>query len=200
MFTNISNELENKGYKVSCFTTKEKAVAYLCGEISGKTVGMGGSETIRQMDLFAALSKNNTVYSHANLENGRSAMETRQLATAAQVYISSVNGIAETGEIVNIDGCGNRVAAISFGPEKVYLLVGKQKLTKDLSSAIDYARNVAAPKNAKRLGLKTPCAVNADKCYNCNSPQRICRNMSILMAKPSGSEYEVILIDEELGY
>lgn len=127
-------------------------------------------------------------------------METRKLATASEVYISSVNGIAETGEIVNIDGCGNRVAAISFGPEKVYLLVGKQKITKDLNAAIDYARNVAAPKNAKRLGINTPCAINADKCYNCNSPQRICRNMSILMTKPSGSEYEVIIIDEELGY
>lgn len=200
MFETISKELENKGYKVSCFNNKEEAANYLATQITGKKVGMGGSETIRQMDLFNILSRNNTVYSHANLEEGRTAMETRRLATASEVYISSVNGIAQTGEIVNIDGMGNRVAAISFGPEKVYLLVGKQKIAKDLNAAIDYARNVAAPKNAKRLGLKTPCAVNADKCYNCNSPQRICRNMSILMAKPSGSDYEVVLIDEEVGY
>ena len=126
--------------------------------------------------------------------------ETRTAASQAEIYISSVNGISEQGEIVNIDGTGNRVAAISYGPSKVYLVVGANKVASDYESALFRARNVAAPLNAKRLNRKTPCAANADKCYDCTSPERICRNLSVLWTKPSGAEYEVILIKESLGY
>ena len=124
----------------------------------------------------------------------------RLAATRSEIYISSVNAISESGEIVNIDRVGNRVAGISFGPEKVYFLVGINKITPDLDSAIYRARNVAAPLNAKRLKLKTPCAKKADKCYDCKSPDRICCNMSIFLHKPIGREYEVVLINEPLGY
>ena len=118
----------------------------------------------------------------------------------ADIYISSVNGISENGEIVNIDNTGNRVAAISYGPKKVYLVVGKNKIAPTLEAAIYRARNIAGPLNAKRLKRKTPCALNADRCYDCNSPERICRNLSVLWDKPTGAEYEIILINEELGY
>jgi NAD-dependent dihydropyrimidine dehydrogenase PreA subunit len=126
--------------------------------------------------------------------------ETRTVAARAEIYISSVNGISEQGEIVNIDNTGNRVAGITYGPEKVYLLVEINKVSKDLESAIYRARNVAAPLNAQRLKRKTPCAIAGDKCYNCNSPERICRTLSVFWDKPTGAEYEVILIGEELGY
>ena len=127
-------------------------------------------------------------------------IETRTAAAQAEIYISSVNGISEQGEIVNIDNTGNRVAAISYGPSKVYLVVGANKVAIDYESALFRARNIAAPLNAKRLNRKTPCAAHADKCYDCNSPERICRNLSVLWNKPTGAEYEVILISEELGY
>ena len=124
----------------------------------------------------------------------------RTAANAAEIYVSSVNGLVETGEIINIDGNCNRVASIFYGHEKVYLVVGVNKIAKDYDSALWRARNIAAPQNARRFGVKTPCAVNADRCYDCKSPERICRGLSVLWGKPMTGEFEVILIHENLGY
>ncbi len=200
MFANIEAELKKKGYCVCTFENKESAADYLNGQIDQKTVGMGGSVTIHQMNLFPMLSKHNTVYWHDEKPNNMSIMETRTAASRAEIYISSVNGISEAGEIVNIDNTGNRVAAISYGPAKVYLVVGINKITPNFESAVYRARNIAAPLNAQRLKRKTPCAVKGDKCYDCKSPERICRNLSVLWNKPTGAEYEIILINENLGY
>ena len=108
--------------------------------------------------------------------------------------------MAETGEIINIDGTGNRVAAVSYGHKKVYIIVGKNKVEPDFEKALFRARNVAAPLNARRLARNTPCVKNELKCHDCKSPERICRTLSVFYTKPSGCEYEVVLINEELGY
>ena len=122
-------------------------------------------------------------------------------AAASSVYLTSVNGLAETGELINIDGTGNRVASTIFGHEEVYFLVGSNKIAPDYDAALWRARNVASPKNAQRLGKKTPCAVRGDKCYDCKSPERICRALAVLWEKPTGiGRAEVVLIDEPLGY
>ena len=105
----------------------------------------------------------------------------------------------EDGEIVNIDGTSNRISASSFGPQDVYFVVGRNKVTDNLHEAIDRARNVAAPLNAKRLNKKTPCVIDL-KCHDCKGPERICRNMQILFKAPSGCKYHVIIINEDLGY
>lgn len=199
-FTNLKNNLETKGYRVSIFSNKEAAADYLRSQIHGKTVGFGGSVTICEMNLYEILSENNTVYWHDRKPEDMTVMEARTYASRADIYISSVNGISEKGEIVNIDNTGNRVAAITYGPSKVYLILGENKVASDLEGAIYRARNVAAPLNAKRLNRKTPCAVNADQCYDCKSPERICRNLSVFWDKPTGAEYEVLLINEKLGY
>ena len=199
-YTNLKNNLEEKGYKVSVFDTKEAAAEYLDSQIDGKSVGFGGSVTLHQMKLFEKLSKHNTVYWHDEKPENMTIMETRKAASRSEVYISSVNGISEKGEIINIDATGNRVAAISFGPDKVYLVLGYNKVAPDYDAALYRARNVASPLNAQRLNRKTPCAIKADKCYDCKSPERICRNLSVLWSRPIGAEYEVILINENLGY
>ena len=199
-FKKLKDVLEQKGYIVSEFENKELAASYMNRKIDGKTVGLGGSVTLCQMNLFNTLSEHNIVYWHDERPSDMSVMETRTAASRAEIYISSVNAIAETGEIVNIDNTGNRVAAISYGPTKIYLVVGANKVTTNLEDAIYRARNVAAPLNARRLKKKTPCAIKGDKCYNCNSPERICRNLSVLWDKPTGAEYEVIFIQDELGY
>ena len=199
-FTDLKQNLESKGYQVSIFENKEDAANYINGQVHQRSVGLGGSVTIHEMNLFEMLSSHNVVYWHDKKPEDMSVMETRTAASRAEVYISSVNAISEVGEIVNIDNTGNRVAAISYGPAKIYLVIGGNKVTSDLESAIYRARNIASPLNAKRLNRKTPCAVNGDKCYDCNSPERICRNLSVLWDKPTGSDYEVILIEEELGF
>lgn len=193
--------LEKRGYTVKFFETKEEAVSYMSGEIKGKTVGIGGSMTVSQIGLAESLSKNNTVYSHWNkaLIDELGSKEVMKRAAFADVYISSANGLALTGEIVNIDGTGNRIAATAYGHEKVYFVAGINKVTENLHTAIYRAQNVAAPINAKRLGKKTPCAVNADKCYNCNSPERICKGTLIFDRPMSGMAAEIVLINENLG-
>ena len=196
-FETVKKNLEARGYAVRVFTTGKEAADYLDAAIDGKSVGFGGSMTLDQLGLYDALGKHNTVVWHWKQEAGLA----RREAMFTQVYLTSANGLAETGEILNIDGIGNRVAATLFGHEKVYFVIGRNKLAPTYDEALWRARNIAAPKNCQRLGLKTPCAVKADKCYNCSSPERSCRALVVLWEKPRDMEaMEVILIDEELGY
>lgn len=199
-FSVIKSNLEKLGYIVKQFETKEEAAKSIAEDVVGKTVGIGGSVTVQQMGLYELLSRNNTVSWHWMPKEGESPSAVRATAASAQVYISSVNGIAETGEIVNIDATGNRVSATMYGHERVILVVGKNKIAPNCESALDRAKNIAAPKNAMRLNCKLPCAIKGDRCYNCNSPQKICRVLSIFNTKPGNGEYEVVLINEDLGY
>lgn len=195
----LKQNLEKKGYQVSCFETKEEAADYISSSLNGVKIGFGGSVTLDQMGLYEKLAESNEVIWHWRIPEGKTAPEVLMDARDAEVYISSVNGIAETGEIVNIDGNGNRVAATIYGHKKVYFVAGVNKIGVDLSAAMDHARNVAAPLNAKRLNKKTPCAVTG-KCHDCQSPERICRALTVFWSKPSACSYEVVLVNEELGY
>lgn len=195
----VEKNLKDRGFAVTIFETAAEAVKYLDMQIDNQTVGFGGSVTLEQMKLFEMLQSHNAVFWHQKVP-AEEKTEVRVAAGTADIYISSVNGLAETGEIVNIDGTCNRVASIFYGHKKVYLVVGKNKVAKDYDSALWRARNVASPLNAKRLGMKTPCAVKGDKCYDCKSPERICRGLTVLWGKPMAGEVEVVLINEELGY
>lgn len=192
--------LEKKHYAVQVFETKEEAKAYLLENIKGVTVGFGGSVTLQEMGLIDDLKKENTIYNHWIPLSGKTPDEMRALAMETDIYLSSVNGMSETGEIINIDGTGNRVASTIFGHKKVYLVVGANKIAPDFEGAMWRARNISAPLNAKRLNRKTLCAVKGDKCYDCDSDERICRALTVFWAKPTGSDYEIILINENLGF
>ena len=192
------DSLNYKGFEVRYFETAQEAAEYLRGSIWGKTVGIGGSVTIQQMGLYERLTEHNTVYWHW-VKND---METRTAAAGAEVYLTSANAIAETGEIVNIDGSGNRVAATLYNHERVVYVVGVNKIAPDLESAVFRARNIAAPLNTRRLGLKTPCAVGKEmRCYNCSSADRICCGVATLLwPMRSVKVTEVVLVGESLGY
>jgi len=195
----LKENLLKNGFLCSVFETGKDAAAYLNEKIDQKTVGFGGSMTLREMGLYELLSSHNEVFWHWELGE-RTNAEVLKAAQTSEIYLSSVNGIAETGEIINIDGTGNRVSAIQYGHEKVYLVVGINKIAEDYEKALYRARNVASPLNAKRLNKKTPCAINGDRCYDCNNPERICRGLSVLWKKPGGSQYEVVIVKENLGY
>ena len=199
-FDVVKQNLVKHGFKVSVFETASEAAKYIDFQIDSKTVGFGGSVTLEQMGLYEALSTHNTVSWHHRIPENMTRQEVINRANASQIYLSSVNGLAETGEIINIDNTGNRVGAIFYGHEKVYLIVGVNKIARDYESALWRARNIAAPLNAKRLNRKTPCAVNADRCYDCNSPDRICRGLSVLWELPAMNDIELVLINENLGY
>ena len=166
-------------------------------QIKGEKVGFGGSITAKEMNLFEVLGKDNEVIWH--WEQGPDArIRAKKEST---VYILSANAAAETGQIINIDGTGNRLSESLFGPKRVYYVIGKNKIAPDLSSAMDRARNIACPKNAARFNKKTPCVVSDDKkCYDCNSPERICNAILILERPCTGMEVEMVFINEDLGY
>ena len=193
-FTNVKKNLEARGFAVTAFATKEEAAAYLNGAIDGVSVGIGGSMTVREMGLHEKLAAHNEVHWHWT--DGE---EARVKAAHAAVYITSANGLAETGEVINIDGFGNRVASTLYGHKKLYFIIGRNKLAPTYDEALWRARNIAAPKNAQRLGKKTPCAVKGDRCYDCKSPERICRSLVVLWGPSMSLDTEIVLVDEDLG-
>ena len=193
----LTQALERRGFAVSRFATGREAADYLDGKLDGRTIGMGGSVTLQELGLYERLAAHNTVYWHWSAQGP----EARAAARTAQVYLTSANALAETGEIFNIDGHGNRVAATLDGHESVYFVVGANKIAPDAQAALSRARNVAGPKNAQRLGRRTPRAARGDRCYDCDSPERICGVLVTLWRKPVGIPCaEVVLVEEELGY
>lgn len=196
-FSAVKKNLEARGFRVNTFETAQAAADYLNEAIDGVSMGFGGSITLDQMGLYERLASHNSTVWHWKTDDQSAA---RQQAMTADMYITSVNGLAETGELINIDGVGNRVGATLFGHKKVWFVAGRNKLAPTYDEALWRARNIAAPKNAQRLQKKTPCAVKGDRCYDCKSPDRICRGLVVLWEAMAGTEMEVVLIDEELGF
>ena len=194
--TKLRTNLEEHGFATSYFETAKEAADYLDSQIDGVSVGIGGSITVQELDLYDRLAAHNTVHWHWKEEDMNAA---RSAAATADVYLSSANAIAETGEIINIDGLGNRVASTLFGHKKLYIVAGRNKIAPTYDEALWRARNVAGPKRAQQMGKKTPCAIKADRCYDCKSPDRICRGLVVLWGPTMGMPTEVVLIDEDLG-
>ncbi len=190
----LLENLKAKGYEASYFATAKEAAEYLDGKIDSKSVAIGGSVTVQQLGLEEMLK------THNKLIERQGSNPIHSIATS-DVYLSSANAVAKTGEIVNIDGTGNRVGSTIYGHKELYFIIGVNKICDDLESAIWRARNIAAPMNAKRLKRNTPCAVEGDKCYDCDSAERICRVLSVHWGRLRGTPYqEVVIVDEELGF
>ncbi|MFB0921756.1 MAG: lactate utilization protein [Oscillospiraceae bacterium] len=189
--------LKARGFDAKNFDSSAEAVDYLASQLKDETIGFGGSMTLETLGLYDRLSASNKVYWHWREKS----KETYKAAAEASVYITSANAVAQTGEIINIDGSGNRVASTLYGKKLVYIIVGKNKLAEDYDKALWRARNIAAPLNARRIGKNTPCAKGELKCHDCKSPDRICKALVVLWGKMFSTEKaEVIIINEDLGY
>lgn len=193
-------KLEQKGYKVRTFRQKEKAAQYLQEQFHNDTIGFGDSQTLLRMGLYALLSKNNIVYDPNQFDDNDNFLKTAKKALTAKYFLTSVNAITEDGIIINMDGTGNRVAGSLFGHEKVFFIFGTNKIVSNIEEGVWRTRNIAAPQNAKRIGCNTPCALKGDRCYDCNSPYRICSGLLIQYKKMNDSDAEIIIIDEDLGF
>lgn len=195
-------KLESHDFKAIYVKTKEEAVDEIWRHITPKQkVGVGGSLTIRALGILEKLeAQGNILYNHwkPGLSKEES-LQVRKSQMTSDLFLSSVNAITLNGELVNIDGAGNRVNSINFGPGKVILVAGYNKIVEDVQEAIKRIKNVAAPPNARRLNIDVPCA-KLGKCVDCNSPNRICRVVMIHERKPSMTDVLVILIGEELGF
>lgn len=189
--------LERRGFRVHRFASGAEAAEFLVQTLHGTSIGIGGSVTIDTLGVYDRLCESNEVFWHWK----NHAPETRERAGKAETYLCSANGVSENGEIVNIDGFGNRVAGTIYGPERVFLVVGRNKIAPDLTGAIDRARNIAAPLNARRLNRHTPCAVGEPRCHDCRSPEKVCGVMTVFFMPPTSiKEFHAILVDEDLGY
>ena len=163
----------------------------------GASVTMGGAMSAHEIGLVDAVKKGNYNFIDRNaIPDKRAAM---LAAYDADVFLSSVNAMTEDGELVNIDGNANRVSAIAQGPKKVIFIVGMNKVCSDLDGAMKRARNVAAPINAQRFGLSTPCA-KTGACMNCKSPDTICCQFLITRFSRHTGRIHVILVNDSLGF
>jgi len=194
------DNLENNGFKVECFDNINIAKNYLLSKIDIEMdVGIGGSMTIFDSKIHEELiKKGNKVYWHwlSDSENKDTVL---QKARNSNIYLSSSNAITSEGKLINIDGVGNRVTSMVYGHDKVYILVGVNKIVENDEEAINRIKEVACPKNAERLNLNTPCR-HTGKCNNCKSLDRMCNITVILEKKPMKTDIEIIIIDQKLGY
>lgn len=193
--------LQAREFDAMWFGSREEAAESILGIIPGDVdVGAGGSVTLKEIGVLDSLAKRgNRVIVHDISMDFQESFETRKKANACPYYLTSSNAVTMNGELVNIDGVGNRVAAMSFGPEVLITVAGANKLAADLDEAIARVRNVAAPINARRVGKDTPC-IKTGRCVGCHSPQSICRITTIISQKPMITDFKVILIAEDLGF
>ena len=156
--------------------------------------------TIRDMGIPAALHARQslTVYDRDLAADREEAQQIYLKAFSSDYYLSSINALSEDGQIVNVDGTGNRVAAITFGPKNVIFVVGVNKVTQDVESALKRARSTAGPINTARFDIETPCKIDG-VCHNCNSADCICNYIHILRNSPRG-RHQVVIVGENLGY
>ena len=175
----------------------EKALSLIPEE---SVVSWGGSKTCEQIGLLDAVKAGN--YKVLDRDSAKTPEERKAImkqALTCDVFLTGTNALTQTGELVNIDGNGNRVAAMIYGPESVIVVAGMNKLVPDVMAAVSRARNEAAPVNIQRFDLNTPCKVDG-LCHDCNSPDCVCNYIvRTRRCKPAG-KIKLILVGEELGY
>lgn len=162
----------------------------------GSTIAMGGCTSAHEIGLINALENGNYHYLDREKMDAREGL---MAAYDADIFLSSANALTDDGILVNIDGNSNRVSCIAQGPKKVIFIVGINKVSSDLDAAMKRARNVAAPANAQRFDIKTPCK-ETGKCFNCKSPDTICCQFLITRYSRHTDRIHVILVNENLGF
>ncbi len=167
----------------------------------GATVSCGGSMTLFETGVIDYLRSEKFNFLD-RYEEGLSAADIKKIfirSFSADAYFTSTNAITEKGELYNVDGNGNRVAAMLYGPEKVIVIVGINKIVKNIDEAIIRNERISAPANCKRLNKNTPC-IQIGNCVNCSSIDRICNEYTVIKRQSNRGRIHVIFLNEELGY
>ncbi len=165
----------------------------------GAKVAYGGSTTLKQLDLIPQLvARGTTVLNEVVPPDLPQALRHRQMARECDVFLASSNAVTLDGKLVNVDGGGNRVSAMAFGPESVILIIGTNKIVPNVDEAMKRIRNVIAPNNCQVRGRKTPCATTL-RCNDCKSPDRACRAWLIMEKKTRHTKFAIIIVGEDLG-
>ncbi|MBR5712241.1 MAG: lactate utilization protein [Lachnospiraceae bacterium] len=190
--------LETRNMQGYYAETKEEALSMALELIpEGSSVGMGGCMSAQEIGLTEELR--NGKYDFIDRDNTPNKREAMLATYDADVFVSSVNAMTEDGVLINIDGNANRVSAIAQGPKYVVFIVGMNKICPDVDSAMKRARNIAAPVNAQRFGLNTPCT-RTGSCMNCKAADTICCQILITRYSRHAERIHVILVNEDLGF
>lgn len=198
----VVDALKKNFFEAFYFEKNEEAVQHILDNIdSGTKVAFGGSMTIKAMGIKEkAIEKGAIILDHGDPAlQGDEKLKVMREELLSDLFLSSSNAVTLNGELVNIDGAGNRVAAMTFGPKKVIIVVGINKICKDENSAFERLETIACPKNNVRLKRPNPCT-KTGVCMNCKLDTRICRIYSVLKRKPSLSDITVLVVGENLGY
>lgn len=193
--------LERRHFEAYYCKTSAEAVEQAVSLIpEGSSISWGGSMSIRDTGLTTRLKEGNyQVYDRDDVTTEEDKIATYRKAFECDFYLASANAISEDGVIVSIDGNGNRVAAITWGPKRVIFIVGLNKVAQNVEAALARARSTASPINAARFDIQTPCQIDG-VCHNCNSPQSICNYIHFLRNSHPAKRHIVILVGENLGY
>ncbi len=196
----VAEQFEKRGIRAKVFGSASEVAASLLEAIEPqKTVAFGGSVTLRDMGIYEAMTeRGQKVLWHWKCAK-EDAAQLRRNALNADVYVTSSNAVIEDGRLLNIDGTGNRVAAMIFGPPRVIVVAGKNKLAPDYAAALNRIQTVACPQNAERLNRNVPCRYTG-KCQDCRSPERMCQFTVTIENRSEGSDIEVWLVNEDMGY
>ena len=190
--------LESRNMSGYYAADKEEALKIALSLIEeGSSVTMGGAMSAHEIGLVEALKNGN--YNFIDRDKAEDKRAAMLVAYDADVFLSSANAMTDDGVLINIDGNSNRVSAIAQGPKKVVFIVGMNKVCNDVDSAMKRARNVAAPTNAQRFGLTTPCA-KLGTCMNCKSPDTICCQFLITRYSRHQGRIHVVLVNDNLGF
>lgn len=195
--------LESNGFKTVLASDKNEALKEVLQLVPEKAkVGIGGSVTVREVDLVSELSKrgNDVLENWSRKVTPEEDMAIRKGHLTCDVFITSSNAITEDGKLVNIDGMGNRVASMIFGPKKVIVIAGINKIVKDIHDGIERIRHTATPMNVKRMGGTTPCVIDVCDLDKCQPPNRHCHVITIIEKIPTKTDTTIILVKEELGF
>ncbi len=196
----LMNALEKRKIACSYAHDRREAAAKLLAMIpENSVVGIGGSVTVQELAIEEALKEKGCQVLWPWRAKKEEMDAVRRRTMTADVYLCSSNAITGDGRLVNIDGTGNRVAAMIYGPRKVFVVAGRNKIAKDLEDALRRIKEVACPQNARRLQKKTPCAAT-DRCNDCMSADRMCNVTAIIEGNPNMSELHVILVGEDMGF
>ena len=207
----VAEALRRNRMDVTCVSSAAEVVPVLRNILkAGNTVAVGGSRTLEDCDVLSLL-RNGEYTFYDRYVPGLTPEQVREVFVAslsADVYLCSANAITEQGEVYCVDGNANRIAALCYGPRTVVLVVGRNKIVRDIAAAQYRVKSVAAPKNTARLGCNTPCAKNGICCAadspvaadGCSSPERICCSYLTLGRQRTAGRIKVVLVDEDLGF
>lgn len=197
----LKKNFKARNMEVEYFDTLEEVKSFILKTIPlNCTVGIGHSATLQKMDITnLLLERGNVVYDKELGKNREECLALKKKALLTDWYISGSNAVSLDGRIVNVDHSGNRVAAITFGPDKVLIVVGVNKIVDTLDDAIKRVKNIACRMNAERAGYNPPC-VSLKECVDCVSQERVCNSLSIIEGQMESDRIKILIVNEECGF